>query len=41
MSQGFNILTTKNEKPDAKSQQEKWQKENNERDILQMGLKPR
>jgi hypothetical protein len=29
------FLTTKNEKPDAKYQQEKLQKENNERDILQ------
>ena len=29
-------MTTKNKKPDAKYQQEKLQKENNERDILQM-----
>ncbi len=33
--------TTKNKKPDAKYQQEKLQKENNERDILQMGLHSR
>ncbi len=37
----IHFLTTKNEKPDTKSQQEKWQKENNKRDILQMGLKSR
>ncbi len=35
------FLTTKNKKPDTKSQQQKWQKENNKRDILQMGLKSR
>jgi hypothetical protein len=35
------FLTTKNKKPDTKSQQEKWQKENNETDILQMGLHSR
>jgi hypothetical protein len=35
------ILTTKNKKPDAKYQQEKLQRENNERDILQMGLHSR
>ncbi len=32
------FLTTKNKKPDAKYQQEELQKENNKRDILQMGL---
>jgi hypothetical protein len=35
------FLTTKNEKPDTKSQQEKWQTENNKTDILQMGLHSR
>ena len=35
------FLTTKNKKPDAKYQQEKLQKENNKRDILQMGLHSR
>jgi hypothetical protein len=35
------FLTTKNKKPDTKSQQEKWQKENNKTDILQMGLHSR
>ncbi len=35
------FLTTKNEKPDTKLQQEKWQKESNERNILQMGLNSR
>jgi hypothetical protein len=35
------LLTTKNEKPDTKSQQQKWQKENNKTDILQMGLHSR
>jgi hypothetical protein len=35
------VLTTKNKKPDTKSQQEKWQKENNETDILQMGFHSR
>ncbi len=39
MGQGSNFSTTKNKKPDTKSQQEKWQKENNETDILQMGLR--
>ncbi len=38
MGQGSNDLTTKNKKPDTKSQQEKWQKENNKTDILQMVL---
>ncbi len=35
------FLTTKNKKPDIKSQQEKWQKENNKTDIHQMGLHSR
>ncbi len=35
------FLTTKNKKPETKSQQEKWQKENKETDILQMGLHSR
>jgi hypothetical protein len=38
MGQGSIFLTTKNNKPDTKSQQEKWQKENNKTDTLQMGL---
>ncbi len=40
-SQGSIFLTTKNKKPDTKSQQERWEKENNETDILQMGLHSR
>jgi hypothetical protein len=35
------FLKTKNEKPDAKYQQEKLQKENNKRDILQKGFHSR
>ncbi len=35
------FLTTKNEKPDAKYQQGKLQKENIKGDILQMGLHSR
>jgi hypothetical protein len=35
------FFTTKNEKPDTKSQQDKWQKENNKTDNLQMGLHSR
>ncbi len=39
--QGSSFLTTKNKKPDTKSQQEKWEEENNKTDILQMGLHSR
>jgi hypothetical protein len=35
------LFTTKNKKPDTKSEQEKLKKENKERDILQLGLKSR
>jgi hypothetical protein len=35
------IFDHQKQKPDTKSQQEKWPKENNKTDILQMGLHSR